>query len=170
MTRNAHDDARELIALGEGLPDSQEAWLRAHLNQCASCRDYAEAANRAVRALRSQPLAADSRLVRATQMRVRFHAARLRETRERMWLVGMACLGVGLSATLTVPFLWRLFAWMGERAGVSTLVWQAGFMFFFLAPALVVSVLLLARGAHLSNASLASVHLGDQGEESQPGR
>jgi predicted anti-sigma-YlaC factor YlaD len=151
MTRDAHEQARELIALGDGLADTQQLWLRAHLDECEACRHYAETANGVVRALRSLPLAADSRLVRATQMRVRFHASRLREARERMWLVAMACLGVGLSATLTVPFLWRLFAWMGERAGVSTLVWQTGFMFFFIAPALVVSVLLLARGTHLNN-------------------
>ena len=151
MTRNAHDEARELIALGEGLSDSEQAWLRAHLDECEACRHYAEAANGVVRTLRSLPLAADSRLVRATQMRVRFHASRLRETRERLWLVGMACLGVGLSATLTVPLLWRLFVWMGAWAGVSSWVWQAGFTFFWIAPALVVSALLLARGTHLTN-------------------
>ena len=151
MTRNAHDEARELVALGDGLSDAQQARLRAHIGECEACRHYAEVATGVVRSLRSLPLAADARLVRATQTRVRFHASRLRETRERTWLVGMACLGVGLSATLTVPFLWRLFAWMGERAGVSTLVWQTGFMFFFIAPALVVSVLLLARGTHLTN-------------------
>jgi predicted anti-sigma-YlaC factor YlaD len=151
MTGNPHDEAQELIALGDGLSDPQQVWLRAHLDECEACRHYAEAANGVVRALRSLPLAADARLVRATQMRVRFHASRLRETRERMWLVGMACLGVGLSATLTLPLLWRLFAWMGEGAGVPTLVWQTGFMFFFVAPALVVSVLLLARGTHLTN-------------------
>jgi predicted anti-sigma-YlaC factor YlaD len=160
MTRNLHDEARELIVQGEILSDAQQAWLRSHLEECEACRNYAEAANGVVRALRSQPLAADSRLVRATQMRVRFHAARLRETRERMWMVAMACLGVGLSATLTVPFLWRLFAWMGAWAGVSTMVWQASFMFFFIAPSLAVSVLLLARGAHLGN----------QGDESQQWR
>ncbi len=151
MTRDTHDEARELIALGEALLDGQQAWLRAHLDECEACRHYAEAANVVVRGLRSLPLAADSRLVRATQMRVRFHASRLRETRERLWLVGMACLGVGLSATLTVPVLWRLFAWIGEWAGLSTLVWQAGFIFFFIAPALAVSVLLLARGTYLTN-------------------
>jgi len=151
MTRNPHDKARELITLGGDLSETQQTWLLAHLHECEGCRDYAEAANGVVRGLRSLPLAADPRLVRATQMRVRFHASRLRETRERLWLVGMACLGVGLSATLTVPFLWRLFAWMGERAGVPTLVWQTGFMFFFIAPALVVSVLLLARGTHLTS-------------------
>src|SRR5437879_4542949 len=151
MTRDTHDDARELIALGEGLSDARQSWLRAHLDECEACRQYAEAANGVVRTLRSLPLAADSRLVRATQMRVRFHASRLRETRERIWLVGMACLGVGLSATLTVPLLWRLFAWMGEWAGVSSWVWQAGFAFFWIAPALVVSAVLLARGNHLTS-------------------
>jgi predicted anti-sigma-YlaC factor YlaD len=151
MTRSGHDEARELIALGEGLSDAQQAWLRAHLDECEACRHYGEAANGVVRALHLLPLAADSRLVRATQMRVRFHASRLRETRERLWLVGMACLGVGLSATLTVPILWRLFAWMGEWAGVSTVVWQAGFALFWIAPALVVSAVLLARGIHLAS-------------------
>jgi predicted anti-sigma-YlaC factor YlaD len=151
MTRDTHEKARELIALAEVLSGAQHGWLRAHLEECPACRDYAEAAGRVAAALGSMPLAADSRLVRATQMRVRFHASRLRETRERMWLVGMACLGVGLSATLTAPVLWRLFRWMGEQAGISLPVWQASFVLFSIAPALVVSVLLLARGTHLTN-------------------
>lgn len=153
MMRNAHDEARELIALGEALSEAQQAWLRSHLDECEACRHYAEAVNGVIRTLRSLPLAADARLVRATQMRVRFHASRLRETRERLWLVGMACLGVGLSATVTVPVLWRLFAWMGEWAGVSTPVWQAAFMFFLIAPALAVGGLLLARGVYLANSA-----------------
>ena len=153
MKHNSHDEARQLIALSgvEELPETQQRWLRVHLEQCTACRDYAEAAGRVVRHLRSLPMAADSRLVRATQMRVRFHAIRLRETRERMWLVGIACMGVGLSATLTAPILWRMFAWMGEWAGIPSTVWQAGFVFFCVAPALVLSLLLLARGTHLAN-------------------
>ena len=148
MTRNAHEEARGLIAMGGGLSPAQHTWLRFHLQECEACRNYVETAEEMVRALRSLPLAADSRLVRATQMRVRFHAGRLQETRQRLWLMSMACLGVGLSATLTAPLLWRLFAWLGHWAGVSTLVWQAGFIVFSVAPALAVSVLLLARGTH----------------------
>ena len=150
MTRDTHEEARQLIALGGDLSETQQTWLLAHLHECEGCRHYAEAANGVVRGLRSLPLAADPRLVRATQMRVRFHASRLRETRERLWLVGLACLAVGLSATLTVPLLWRLFAWMGESAGVSSWVWQAGFAFFWIVPALLVSAVLLARGSHLT--------------------
>ena len=52
MTRNPHDEARELIALGEGLSDVRQVWLRAHLNECDACRHYGEAAYGVVRALR----------------------------------------------------------------------------------------------------------------------
>jgi predicted anti-sigma-YlaC factor YlaD len=150
MTRNAHDEARGLIALRDGLSQAQHTWLRSHLDECEACRNYAEAADEVIHSLRSFPVAADSRLVRATQMRVRFHAGRLRQARQRMWLVGMACLAVGLSATVTAPFLWRLFAWLGAWAGVPAMAWQVGFIFFSIAPALGVGVLLLARGTHVT--------------------
>jgi len=151
MTRTSHDEARELIALGESLSDTQQKWLRAHLEDCDACRSYADAASRVVSALRSLPLAADARLVRATQMRVRFHATRIHESRERMWLFALACLSVGISTAFTIPLLWRLFAWLGGMAGVSNPVWEAGFAIFFVTPALVVSLVLLVRGTHLAS-------------------
>jgi predicted anti-sigma-YlaC factor YlaD len=153
MTRSEHERAQELIALagGESAPDEQQIWLRAHLQECATCREYAEAAGWVVRALRSQPLAADSALVRATQMRVRSRAVELRQQQERVWLVGVSCLFVGLSAAITTPLFWRVFEWMGATAGVSNWVWQASFTFVWIVPALVVSTLLLARGTHLVN-------------------
>jgi|SRR5437667_12319017 len=159
MTQNAHDQTRKMIAAagGEELSEAQRSSLRAHLEMCAACRDYADVAGSVVRSLRSLSVAADSRLVRATQMRVRFHASRMRETRERMWLVGIACGCVGVSTAFTAPLLWRLFAWTGEWAGISTSVWQAGFLFFCIAPALVAGVVLLARGLY------AGDHRGNSG-------
>jgi len=152
MTRDVHKQTQELIALGVGgLETSQHEWLQAHLRECEPCRDYSESADRVVRSLRSLPLAADSGLVRSTQIRVRAHALQLRQKQDRMWLVWMSCLLVGLSAAITTPFFWRAFAWLGGLAGVSTSVWQAGFAFFWIAPALVVSVLFLARGTHLTD-------------------
>jgi predicted anti-sigma-YlaC factor YlaD len=151
--RTDHDKARELIALGESISDAEQLWLQAHLDECDACRSYGDGVSGMVRALRSVPLAADARLVRATQMRVHFHARRLREARERMWLVGTICFAVGLSATVSVPVLWRLFEWLGEQAGVSPVIWQAAFVCFAIAPVLVVSMLFLARGTHLAGGS-----------------
>lgn len=151
--RTDHDKARELIAIGESISDAEAAWLGTHLDECDACRDYGDGVNTMVRALRTVPLAADARLVRATQMRVRFHARRLREARERMWLVGTVCFAVGLSATASVPVLWRIFEWLGGEAGVSPVVWQAAFVCFGIAPVLVISVLFVARGTHLAGGS-----------------
>ncbi len=152
MIRDPHQHAREMIACGsQGLTDSELTGLRAHLDGCASCRDYAAAAERLVRSLRSVPVAADLALVRTTQMRVRLHAQQLRQRQERLWLVWMSCILVGLSAAITTPFLWRGFQWLGEWARVSSPVWQVGFMVFWISPALAASLIFLARGVHLTD-------------------
>jgi len=149
MTGNEHERAQEMIALG----DKQQLWLRGHLENCAACRDYAEAVGRAVSALHSRPLTpqADTDLVQTTRMRVRNRAAELRQKRERLWLVCLACSLVSLSAVVTTPLCWRAFAWIGSSAGFSNPVWQTCFALFWIVPALVVGIILGARGIHLSN-------------------
>jgi len=156
MTRNAHDEAQELIALGEGLSDAQQTWLRAHLDNCEACGRYAEAANRVVRALRSLPLAADSRLVRATQMRVRIRARELRQRRERLLLVASSCALVAISSALTTPLVWQGFEWLGRWSQLPNPVWQVGFVLFWVAPTIAAGVLFLAHGTYLSGSNDAS--------------
>ena len=151
MTRNAHDEARELIALGEGFSDAQQAWLRAHLDECEACRHYAEAANGVVRTLRSLPLAADSRLVRATQMRVRQRALELQRQQERLWVICVCCVAVTLGTAFTTAVLWRGLAWMGQQARLPGPVWQIGLAALGLMPAIVAGILLLARGTYLAD-------------------
>ena len=151
MTRNAHDEARELIALGEGLSDAQQVWLRAHLDECEACRHYAEAANEVVRTLRSLPLAADSRLVRATQMRVRLRALELQRQQERLWVICVCCVTVTLGTAFTTAVLWRGLAWMGQQARLPGPVWQIGLVALGLMPAIVAGILLLARGTYLAD-------------------
>lgn len=153
MSGNVHERARELIALagGQDLSAVQQTWLRAHLQECAPCSDYAETVGRTVSALRSQPLIADFALVQATRLRVRSRALELRQQQVRAWLVCLSCIFVGISAAITTPLFWRAFEWIGTRAAISSWVWQSGFAFFWIAPALVVSVLLLAHGTHLTN-------------------
>lgn len=152
MTRDPHQQARELIACGpQSLADAQQTWLREHLNGCPSCRDYAAAAEQFVRRLRSVPIAADLALVRTTQTRVRLHAQQLRQKQERLWLVWMSCIVVGLSAAISTPFFWLVCRSLGEWAQVSSAVWLVGFMVFGVSPALVASLLFLARGVHLTD-------------------
>jgi predicted anti-sigma-YlaC factor YlaD len=148
MTRNPHDEARELIALGDVLADAQQAWLRSHLQECEVCRDYAEAANRVVRALRSQPLAAGSALVQATQMRVRQRALELQRQQERLWVICVCCVAVTLGTAFTTAALWRGFVWMGQQARLPGPVWQIGLVALGLVPAIVAGILMLAQGTH----------------------
>lgn len=153
MTRDVHQQAQEWIALTgvEGLSDAHQSQLQAHLRECDSCREYADATSQVVRSLRSVPMAATPVLVRRTQARVRQHAQLLRQQRERLWMVGIACAGVGFSASVTIPIMWRVFSWLGTWAGVSSPVWETGFGVFVIAPALLVSLLLLARGTRLTD-------------------
>jgi predicted anti-sigma-YlaC factor YlaD len=155
MTRSVHERARELVALAgandKDLSDGQQTWLRAHLQECAACRDYAEAAGRVVRALRSQPLAADSALVRATQMRVRSRAFELQRQQERLWVIWVCCVAVTLGTAFTTAVLWRGFAWMGQQALLPGPVWQIGLVALGLMPAIVAGILLMARGTYLAD-------------------
>jgi predicted anti-sigma-YlaC factor YlaD len=152
VKHDPHQEAREFIACGsQGLNDSQHTWLRMHLGECASCREYGQAAEQLLRSLRSVSVAADVALVQKTKMRVHLHAHQLRQQHERQWLVWMSCILVGLSAAITTPFLWRGFQWLGEWAQLSTPVWQVGFIVFWISPALAASLIFLAHGIHLTD-------------------
>ena len=152
MTQSSHQEIRKLIATSaDDLSEAQQALLRAHLKDCGPCRDYDAATAEIVRALRGIPVAADPALVLNTQARVRARAFALRQRKQWLTLVALACSFVGLSAAITTPLMWRAFDWIGTHAGLSRPVWQAGFAFYWMVPALLVSVLLLFRGTHLAN-------------------
>jgi predicted anti-sigma-YlaC factor YlaD len=164
---DAHERARRLIAFADpealsaadrlserlsGEPSSNE-WLAAHLESCASCRDFAENAAEAIHRLRAIPVAAGRSLVSTTQSRVRRRALELQRHRERMWTVVVACTAVTLSALLSTFVLWRGFEWLGARAELAPSIWQVAFLVFCMMPALLAAILLLARDKdrHLPN-------------------
>ena len=152
MTQSSHDEVRRLIATSAtDLSEAQQALLQAHLQDCGPCRDYAAATAEIVRGLRGIPVAADPRLVRNTQACVRARAVALRQRQQWLSLVALACPLVGLSAAITTPLVWRAFQWMGTYAGLSRTLWEVGFTFYWVAPSLLVSVLLLFRGTHLAD-------------------
>jgi len=159
MTHDPHQQAQELIACrSDGLTGPQQTWLQAHLASCEGCREYATAAEDLVRALRSVPITADRSLVRATQLRARVRAQELQQQQTRYRLIAISCVLVTLSTALTTPVLWQGFAWLGAQVRLPDLVWQAGFITFWIAPALAVAVLFAARGTHLEDRVRAPFH------------
>jgi predicted anti-sigma-YlaC factor YlaD len=158
---DAHGQARELIALGaKEMPESQQSWLQSHLAECGACRDYAAAAEGVVRALRSVPLAAHSRLVQTTQMRVRARAQQLQQRQERLVFVAASCALVAVSAALTTPLIWRGFEYLGRWTQLPSLVWQVGFVLFWIAPTVAASLLFLGHGTHMSGSNKGSAFRG----------
>jgi len=148
MKPDIHEQAREILACG-GLDNEGTSWLRQHLQECHSCQEYAEAVSQIPSALHSISFAADADLVRSTQLKVRARAEQLRQERERLRLVWLSCLLLALSGATTTHLLWKGFNWIGELTQAPGPVWQLGFAVFWIAPALVISVVLIARGIHL---------------------
>ena len=146
MTNSYHERARELVLLREveGVSDGEAAWLASHLEGCAECSDFAKELALAERALRSIPVTASVSLVSATQMRVRQRAAELRDQQARNFLIGISfCLGLLWSAgSAFVGF--RLSGWLADKIHVASWIIAAGFVVFWLAPAVAIAVGLLA--------------------------
>jgi len=153
VNTDLHERARMLIAVSgaEGLSNEEQGWLAAHLDSCASCREFAENSQETVRALRAIPFTADERLVSTTKMRVRQRAQELQRREEWMRLVWVCCAAVTLGTGFTTAVLWRGFEWLGQQAGLSAPVWEVPFAVFCLMPGIVAGILLLARGTHLVN-------------------
>ena len=158
INSDSHERARLMIALfgaerpgPEELSNAERSWLAAHLESCPPCREFTENSRETIRLLRAIPITAGERLVSTTQMRVRQRAEELHRQQERLWVVCVCCAAVTLSTLVTTPVLWRGFAWMGEQARLSAPVWEGGFVVFYLMPAVLAGILLLARGTFLTD-------------------
>jgi predicted anti-sigma-YlaC factor YlaD len=152
MIRNVHERAQALIALADAqkVSAADRTWLNRHLEECPECRNYASNTSDIIQALRSLPVAASSSLVAATQFRVRLRAQELRRRQERLWLVWISCVLVTSSAGLTTLLAWRSWEWLGQQLEISSLTWQVCFVLIWMAPVLIGSLLLLAKGTHLA--------------------
>ncbi len=160
MTDNAHDRALELIvrARVEGMPEADSNWLRGHLEECDFCAEHARHTDRALRLLRTAAIPLPDGLA----SRAQFHGAqanaelrRLRamELRERepahraLWFACAISWAFGIASA---PYVWRLFAWFGERTGVPKLVWELGFGLWWTIPALFAAAVLLIESLRKS--------------------
>jgi hypothetical protein len=147
MSPDPHAAARKLIAQErvEGLPDTDREWLLRHLDECAACAGEAEATGRALRAFRAIPVSLPPGLASRTQSRVYLRAIERRKHRGS-WAVWAACAISWAVGIASAPFVWRMFRWLGAETGLPEPLWKAGFLFWWIVPALVTVAVVLIEG------------------------
>src|SRR3954462_2063909 len=99
-----------LISRGAETSDRESEFLHSHLGVCSSCYDQSQTINAAVREMRNEVVYANPVMVRATQLRVRVRAAKLRqneESRRPLWISSALAL---VWALMSMPLLWQGFA------------------------------------------------------------
>ena len=146
MTSHDHERAIDLI-IRNGIDETtaaDAAWLDSHLAQCSDCSEYAETFERTGQLLRSIVVTASPALVMNTQARVHARAAQLREHHARVVLIAVSfCIGV-LSSTASAWLWWRFGGWVAERLSLPASIVAPGILLFWLLPAVVIAVLMLA--------------------------
>jgi len=149
MSADLHARAEQLIAQErvECISQAQRDWLTAHLQDCAPCAELARQTDHALRGLRTAAIPLPSGLASRTQFRVRLRAQELREREPQRRALWLACALSWAFGIASAPYVWRLFAWFGERTGVPKLVWELGFGLWWTIPALFAAAVLLMESS-----------------------
>jgi len=145
MKADSHERALELIARArvEGMPEADSTWLRTHLEACDFCAEHARQTDRALRMLRTAAIPLPDGLASRTQFRVRLRAQELREREPKRRALWLACGISWVFGIVSAPYVWRLFAWFGERTGVPKIVWELGFGLWWTIPAVFFVIVVL---------------------------
>ena len=149
MNPESHARAKQLIAQErvESTSQAERDWLTAHLQGCRQCAELARQTDEALRGLRTVAIPLPSGLARRTQFRVRLRAQELREQAPKRRALWFACALSWAFGIASAPYVWRLFAWFGERIGVPKLVWELGFGLWWTIPALFAAAVLLMENS-----------------------
>lgn len=152
MTESVHQRGLQLIAKArvEGLAESELDWLSAHLRDCKFCNEHARQTDHALRSLRTAAISLPADLAGRTQFRLRLRAMELRQQEPHRRMLWLACAASWIFGIATAPYVWRIFAWLGQTAGVPKLVWEIGFGLWWTIPAMFAVIVLLLEGARQS--------------------
>lgn len=149
MSTETHKRAQQLLAqsLVEGLSAGDQAWLDAHLRECAGCSQEAARMQELVGSFRNVTVAVPRDLAGRTQMRVRLRAQEAAQTSNSgalLWIITAASWVLGV---VSAPLVWRVFAWAGAQMDLPKLVLQLGFVLWWTVPGLIaLTVVLYQRG------------------------
>jgi len=149
MSTGLHARAGKLIAQErvEGISQAERDWLSAHLQECPHCSELARQTDQALRSMRTTAILLPSGLASRTQFRVRLRAQELREREPKRRMVWFACAFSWTFGIASAPYVWRLFAWFGQRTGAPKLVWEIGFGLWWTIPAAFLAIVLLMENA-----------------------
>jgi hypothetical protein len=150
MSENLHSRARGLFAksLVEGLAPADQAWLDAHLRECAACARETASTHDLLHALCNVPVAVPRDLATRTQMRLRLRAQESAQTSGSSVLLWVITAASWLLGIFSAPLVWRGFAWVGVQLDVPKPVLQLGFVLWWTIPALIaVGIVLHQRAA-----------------------
>jgi anti-sigma factor RsiW len=144
MSHNVHARAEQLMDAWkvEGISAADREWLDGHLEECARCRARAQANERALQALRSLSMRVSPELVKVTQARVHLRASELNENQVRLRALWISCALSWILGVASAPLVWRAFEWVGHYAALPNVIWEAGFVLWWLLPAGGVAALL----------------------------
>ncbi len=143
-------------------PATLPGWNRTW--RCAPhCAEYAALCLRgAGQLLRSVAITASPALVASTQARVQARAAQLREHQARVVLIAVSfCLGV-LSSTASAWLWWKAGGWVVQRLGLPESIVGPGVLLFWLLPAIVIAVVMLASSRPVLDRSVTMAMLGER--------
>ncbi len=164
MNSHEHERAMELITQRnvEGIGENDDRWLETHLDGCAECAGFALAISDAEQALRSITVMASAALVASTRARVQARAAQLREHESRRLLIGVSfCLGV-LTSTISAWAWWKFGGWVAQWLGLPASIVEPGVFLFWLLPAIVIAVLMVAIPPSAFEGSLTQGYMRDR--------
>jgi len=139
MSETVHQRAEELFArsLVEGLSSSDQAWLEAHLRECAECARRTASTQELLRALRDVPVAIPRDLAARTQLRVRLRAQESAQTSTSGALLWIITAASWLLGVLSAPLVWRGFTWLGGEFNLPKPMLELGFVLWWAVPALI---------------------------------
>lgn len=143
--RNLHEWARQLIDKEriEGLAHDERLWLGDHLAGCETCGGRAAATDAAVRALKSVSVQVPRGLAASTTLRVHEEATKLKHQRARKLALIAGCAVSWIAGVASAPLVWRLCEWVGTTFDLPKIVWELGFVSWWLAPAAFVGLVIL---------------------------
>ena len=144
-TNNVHERARQLIDrdLIEGLGPDDRRWLMEHLAACETCTSRSASTEATLRALKSISVPIPPGLAASTSLCVRERAAQLRRERARNFALIAGCAISWLAGVASAPLVWRLCEWLGTTLALPRIVWELGFLSWWLVPAAAAGLVIL---------------------------